>query len=37
LKLIEVALAFDDTEAAEEIQKRALSVVEDDRLRDAVP
>lgn len=37
LKLIEVALALDDRKAAKEIQTKALSVVEDYRLRDALP
>jgi hypothetical protein len=37
LKLIEVALALDDKKAAKEIQAKALSVVDDYRLRDAIP
>jgi len=37
LKLIKVALALDDMQAAKDIQKKALTVVQDYRLRDAVP
>jgi hypothetical protein len=37
LKLIEVALALDDKKAANEIQAKALVVVDDYRLRDAIP
>ncbi len=37
LKLIEVALALDDKKAAKEIQTKALAVVDDHRLRDAIP
>ncbi|MCK5305811.1 MAG: hypothetical protein KAJ66_01615 [Candidatus Omnitrophica bacterium] len=36
LRLIEVAVALGDTTAANEIQKKALAVVEDYRLRDAI-
>jgi len=37
LKLIEVALAINDREAAEEIQTKALSVLDDYRLLNAIP
>jgi len=37
LKLIELALALDDTESAKEIQSKALAIFEDDRLKDAIP
>ena len=37
LKLIEVALALDDIPAAKDVQKKALAVVQDYRLRDAIP
>ncbi len=37
LKLIEVALALNDRKAAKEIQEKALAVIEDYRLRDAIP
>lgn len=36
LRLIEVALALGDNKAAEEIQKKALEVVADQRLLDAI-
>jgi hypothetical protein len=36
LKLIEVALALDDTKAAEEIQQKALAILDDYRLRDVI-
>ena len=35
--LIDVAVALDDTKAAKEVQKRALAIVDDYRLRDAIP
>ena len=37
LRLIEVALALDDKKAAKDVQAKALSVVDDYRLRDAIP
>jgi len=37
LKLIEVALALDDMKAAKEVQGKALLVLDDYRLRDAIP
>ncbi|MGD9873045.1 MAG: hypothetical protein AB7T27_02125 [Kiritimatiellia bacterium] len=37
LKLIEVAIALDDRPAAKEIQAKALTVLDDYRLRDAMP
>ena len=37
IQLIDVAIALDDTKAAKEIQKKALAVVDDYRLRDAIP
>jgi len=37
LKLIEVALALDDKKAAKEIQAKALAILDDYRLSDAIP
>jgi hypothetical protein len=37
LKLIELALALDDTESAKEIQAKALATFDDYRLKDAIP
>lgn len=37
LQLIEVALALDDTKSATEIQQKALAILDDHRLRDAIP
>ena len=37
LKLIEVALALDDKKAAKEIQAKALAILDDYRLNDAIP
>lgn len=37
LQLIEVAIALDDSKAAKEIQEKALAIVNDYRLRDAIP
>lgn len=37
IKLIHVALALDDKKAAREIQKRALDIIDDYRLNDAIP
>jgi hypothetical protein len=37
LQLIEVALALDDLQSAKDIQTKALAVVNDNRLRDAIP
>lgn len=37
LELIEVAIALDDEASAQEIQAKALTVVDDDRLRAAIP
>ena len=37
LQLIEVALALDDAKSAKEIQQKALAVLDDHRLRDAIP
>jgi hypothetical protein len=37
LQLIELALALDDAKAAREIQEKALAIVDDYRLRDAIP
>lgn len=37
LRLIDVALALDDREAAREIQRKAMSLVKDYRLEDALP
>ena len=37
LKLIEVALALDDAEAAHEIKSKASAIIDDNRLNDAMP
>lgn len=37
IRLIDVALAFDDIEAGKEIQKKALSVLDNPRLQKAIP
>jgi len=37
LRLIEVAIALDETKAAKEIQEKGLAIVDDHRLRDAIP
>lgn len=37
LQLIAVALALNEQKAAEEVQEKALAVVDDPRLRDAIP
>jgi hypothetical protein len=37
LQLIEVALALDDAKAAKEVQEKALVIVDDQRLNDAIP
>jgi hypothetical protein len=37
LGLIEMAVALEETKAAREIQKKALAIVDDHRLRDAIP
>ena len=37
LQLIEVALALDNLKAAKEVQEKALAVVDDNRLKDAIP
>ena len=37
LQLIEVALALDDPKAAKEVQEKALAVLDDHRLKDAIP
>ena len=37
IKLIEVALALDDKKAAKEIQTKALAILDDYRLNDAIP
>ncbi|MFA5043320.1 MAG: hypothetical protein WC381_07490 [Kiritimatiellia bacterium] len=37
IRLIDVAVALNDTKAAGEIQERALAVLDDYRLRDAIP
>ncbi len=37
LQLIEVAVALDNPKAAKEVQEKALAVVDDHRLKDAIP
>lgn len=37
VRLIDVALALDDAKAAKEIQEKALAIIDDYRLRDALP